>query len=950
MGTVTEAGYESCLERVLKLVRELALEVGGERALRAVAPNASLERDVGLGSLERVELVARLETAFQRDLGERFLVLDTPADLAQALMRESGEHAAIVPQAIGPSELGAVPLPRAATVDQALWNWAFREPDRTHVYLLTENEREQPITYGQLWDLAATIAGGLKERGVGKDDTVAIVLPTGLDFLGSFMGALLAGGVAVPLYPPVRLDRLEEYFIRQSRILADARARWLITLPEALPVARALRGDPNPKLEILTVADLARMKLRAGPNPASASDPAMIQYTSGSTGHPKGVLLTHGNLVASIRAIYQALEIQPTDSGASWLPLYHDMGLIGTWLNCLYHGIPLTLMSPLAFLARPERWLWAIHRRRVTLSAAPNFAYELCVRKIPDRAIEGLDLSSWRCALNGAEPVNPDTLERFSRRFSRYGFRREALLPVYGLAECTVGLCIPPVGRGPVVDTVDRAKFEREGRAEAVAASREKAMRFVSVGRPLPGHEVRIVDEEGNDLAERVVGRLIFRGPSAMAGYFRNPEATAAITLSGGWLDSGDLAYRVGDEFFIAGRRKDLIIKAGRNLVPQEIEEIAGEVEGVRKGCVVAFGVAAGELGTEKLVVVAETRLKYRDRRLALERQIVQRLAAATGIPPDQVILVPPRSVPKTPSGKLQRAATKELFLSGRLGERRAHRWLRRLKLLAGALSAAGERVGRSARRVVYLLYLALVLGIAALVLVPLLWVSAKISRNPCRVRALSRLAAKIALRVGGWRLAADGLENLRREGPLILVCNHASYADVPALLALLPRDFVFVAKRDVLSWPFIGTLARKGRHPTVERWQPAKSVADARSVGDAIDRGDWVLFFPEGTFTAASGLRPFRLGAFELAAERGIPVVPLALQGTRRILRAGKRVPHPGLIHLWIGEPLKPEGSGWQAAVALRDRALEWIAAHCGEPRLDLVDAGPVQARSRSL
>lgn len=948
MTTLARTGYELCLERVLGVVRELALEVGGQRALRAVSPGASLERDVGLGSLERVELVSRLEAAFERELDERFLLLDTPEGLARALLQDFGERETLRGEQLAPAEPRKGILREAATLNQALWNWALEEPDRTHVYLLSDDDKEEPITYGRLWDLAAKVAGGLRERNVDRGDTVAIVLPTGLDFLASFMGVLLVEAVAVPLYPPVRLDRLEEYFARQSRILADAGARCLISFPEALPVARALRARFGGDLEILTPADLVRTGARAGPSPAAPETPAMIQYTSGSTGHPKGVLLTHGNLVASIRAIARALEIQPTDSGASWLPLYHDMGLIGTWLNCLYHGIPLSLMSPLAFLARPERWLWAIHRRRVTLSAAPNFAYELCVRKVPDHAIEGLDLSSWRCALNGAEPVSTETLERFTRRFARHGFRPEALMPVYGLAECTVGLCIPPLGRRAVVDPIDREKFEREGRAESVEERSPRAMCFVSVGRPLPGHEVRIVDDDGRDLPDRVVGRLIFRGPSAMAGYFRNPQATAAISLPGGWLDSGDLAYRVGDEFFIAGRRKDLIIKAGRNLVPQEIEEVVGEIEGVRKGCVVAFGVNHPELGTEKLVVVAETRITDRSRLLELEQEIVQRVAAAVGVPPDRVVLVSPRSVPKTPSGKLQRAATREMFLSGRLGGGATARWLGRVRLGVQAAAVLWDRVSSRIGGALYVAYLGLVLGAAAVLLGPFVWLLAVLTRNPRRVRFISRLAAKVALRLGGWRLSAEGLENLPRRGPMVLVCNHTSYADVPALLALLPLDFVFVAKREVFSWPFIGTLARRGGHPAVERWQPLKSVADARSVAAAVDRGDCVLFFPEGTFTAAAGLRPFRLGAFELAVERNLPVVPLALRGTRRVLRAGEWMPRHGSIHLWVGKPLLAEGSGWQPAVALRDRALEQIAAHCGEPRLDLVDAGPIRLSSR--
>src|SRR5439155_5874926 len=246
---------------------------------------------------------------------------------------------------------------------------------------------------------------------------------------------------------------------------------------------------------------------------------------------------------------------------------------IASWLCSLYFGFPITILSPLDFLSRPERWLWAIHNYRATLSAAPNFAYELCVRKIDRSALEGLDLSCWRAAFNGAEPVNPDTLTRFSQRFEPYGFRPETLLPVYGLAESSVALTAPPLGRVPRVDWVDRTAFEQNQQAEPWNSSNRPALRFVSVGLPLPGHEVRVVNDQDNPVAERQQGRIQFRGPSTMAGYFRNPAATQQVFLEG-WLDTGDLGYQAEGELFITSRLKDIIIKGGRNLYPQEVEEV----------------------------------------------------------------------------------------------------------------------------------------------------------------------------------------------------------------------------------------------------------------------------------------------------------------------------------------------------------------------------------------
>ncbi|WDT73290.1 MAG: AMP-binding protein [Candidatus Manganitrophus sp.] len=321
---------------------------------------------------------------------------------------------------------------------------AEREADRPHIYLPQEDGTEQKITYGQLVDAAGAVAQGLLEQGLRRHETVALMLPTGSDFFFTFFGVLFAGGIPVPLYPPVRMDQIEEYARRQIAILQKADARFLIASGRVEGLGRLLQPMVPGLSDVTTFEALRRAASERPKVDLRAEDPALIQFTSGSTGLPKGVLLAHENVLANIRAIGQAAQIGPGDVGVSWLPLYHDMGLIGSWLGALYFGIPITILSPLTFLTRPERWLWAIHYHRGTHSAAPNFAYELCVRKIDERAIEGLDLSSWRVAFNGAEPVSPETLERFTKRFAPYGFRKETFFPVYGLAESSVALTFPP--------------------------------------------------------------------------------------------------------------------------------------------------------------------------------------------------------------------------------------------------------------------------------------------------------------------------------------------------------------------------------------------------------------------------------------------------------------------------------------------------------------------------
>jgi 1-acyl-sn-glycerol-3-phosphate acyltransferase len=922
---------------VLEIVCQLAEELGGARARRAASLTASLESDVGLGSLERVELLLRLEREFGRRLDERFLTLDTVLDIARALAEaEPSEERATQPASWTAPLPSARLIAPAATLCDSLLRRANAEPDRLHVWLPEEKPSLREVTYGLLLERARRIAGAFHERGVRDGERVALMLPTGCDFLAAFMGVLLAGAVPVPLYPPMRLDRLAEYARRQAAILKDADSRLLVTFTKVMPIAAMLKNTVTTLKGVVTTEELDREGVVFPAIVGRGSSPALIQYTSGSTGEPKGVLLSHDNLLANIRAIARGVALQPTDVGVSWLPLYHDMGLIGSWLFCMDQGVPFVLLSPNAFLARPERWLWAIHERRATLSAAPNFAFELCLRKIPEAACEGLDLSIWRCALNGAEAVSPDTLERFARRFARHGFRREAFMPVYGLAESTVALCFPPLDRGPKVEHLQRDPFERLGRAVPAVEERD-AVRFVSVGAPLSSHEVRIVDDDGEPLPERTVGRLVFRGPSAMSGYFGKPESTAQVTLPGGWLDSGDLAFCADGEIFVTGRLKDVIVRAGRNLVPQEIEEAASSVEGIRKGCVAAFGVPRQELGTEGLVVVAETLVRGEDERARLEAAVIGRITAAVDAPPDAVLLVPPGTVPKTSSGKVRRSEARARYVSGALAPP-ARPSLKTQALLALAESAASFRCGvATAMRGVYALYLVAVASALIAVFWPLVaLLAARLSRP------LARLGSRILLRVIGCPLAVEGVERVvDAQRPVVIVANHASYLDVPALLAALPLSFAFLAKREVADWWLIGAFLRKGHHLTVDRLDVSKSADATRRVQEAIASGESVLIFPEATFTAATGLRPFRLGAFQIALATGRPVVPVALEGTRRVLRDKTWIPRRGPIHVRIGEPLIPEGEGFRAVVSLRDRAVAAIADHCGEPRIDLVAGG---------
>ena len=424
------------------------------------------------------------------------------------------------------------------------------------------------------------------------------------------------------------------------------------------------------------------------------------------------------------------------------------------------------------------------------------------------------------------------------------------------------------------------------------------------------------------------------------SGYFRKPEATQAITLPGGWLDTGDLAFRLDGEVFVTGRVKDLIIKAGRNFIPQEIEEAASGVEGVRRGCVAAFGVVDEAQATERLIVVAESRRTGTVERDRIAGAITERVSAEIGVPPDEVVVVPPGAVLKTSSGKVRRAATRDLYERGRLGRPQGTTAAQRARLAAGWLAAQARAGVKGLARGTYATYLAGALGLLGLAIWPL----ALALPGRRAARRLERLASRAGLWLAGCRLSVEGGETLGDSAPILIVSNHTSYVDIPALLALIPRHFAFVAKHEVLRWPLVGHFVRRAGHITVDRASARAGVATAGSVALALEQGEAVLVFPEATFTAAAGLRPFRLGAFKTAVETGVPIVPIALSGARRVLRDGTRVPRPGPIHLWIGPRMTADGLEWRDIVALRDRVADAIAAHSGEPRLDLVAAGPVR------
>ena len=532
------------------------------------------------------------------------------------------------------------------------------------VRFLDRREQATTLNYAEIHERARQAASALAQLGVRPGERVVLILPTGPDFYHAFFGAMLCGAVPVPLYPPIHLGRLDEYHRRTAAMIRAVGACLVLTSARVRRILGPTILAARPTFDELPVADTAP------PVAVSADDLAFIQFSSGTTVEPKPIALTHRQVLANVRAILQTiLEAYPEGpelrhTGVCWLPLYHDMGLVGCVFVALCHPGDLTLLPPEEFLARPALWLRAIRRYRATVSPAPHFAYGLTANRVTDSDLEGVDLTSWRVALNGAEPVTPTVLNRFVERLRFHGLRPEALTPVYGLAEATLAVTFSDLRSPFRADTFDRVALAEEG----VARRARNGHPLVSLGRPLPGFALRLTDAAGLEIREEGhVGRVHVRGPSIFRDYFGQPEATARV-LHDGWLDTGDLGFLFDGELYIHGRSKDMVIVRGRKHAPQEIEQALDACEGIRSGCVAAIGVLAASGEGEELVVLVERGQSARpEGDEALAKRVSREVSARTGLVPGRVCILNPGTLPRTSSGKIRRAEARRQLLLGTL-------------------------------------------------------------------------------------------------------------------------------------------------------------------------------------------------------------------------------------------------------------------------------------------
>jgi acyl-CoA synthetase (AMP-forming)/AMP-acid ligase II len=532
---------------------------------------------------------------------------------------------------------------------------------------------EASFSYAAVERISARFGGALQALGIRKGDRVALILPDNGDFVLCFLGAIRAGIIPVPIYPPMSVGQLQAYLDNTRHIVAKSGARVLVTTTRIKRLLGTVQAACPALEQVVAIEGIRESSEPLKSQKIGIDDVAFLQFTSGSTSRPKGVALSHGNLAANIACIMEeGLRIRDDDVGISWLPLYHDMGLIGFVLAPLYHRTPIVYLPSLLFLKRPVTWFQAFSRHGGSIAFAPNFAYALCIKRIRRADLEGIDLSRWRVAGCGAEPIRPETLESFASAFAPVGFRKEAICASYGLAESSLAVAFSELDEGLKTMSFDGPRLWDHGQAIPVSESDEAAVRLVSCGRPFARHTIAIFSEDDasneRPLPDGTVGEVRITGPSVMRGYWEDVEATRGA-FAGSALRTGDLGFLYDEHLYICGRSKEIVIVNGRNYYPQDMEWEAGKVVGVRKGNVVAFGArdpSGVERDRERVVVAFEVqeaeRLGQSASLIAEVRRVVQE---GMGLTLDDVVALPPGALPKTSSGKLQRAKSRELYETG---------------------------------------------------------------------------------------------------------------------------------------------------------------------------------------------------------------------------------------------------------------------------------------------
>jgi fatty-acyl-CoA synthase len=552
------------------------------------------------------------------------------------------------------------------TLSTRLHDHLLKSPEQVAVYLQDSHRPDAPITYRQLFQGGYVYARTYLREGLLPGDVIILILEHGEDLIFSYWGAILTG--AIPSVMPFLTEKLspERYRTDLAALISITQPAAIVTYPEFEAEVRAVLKDGDSVRSVIVTNTLEKesepdFTILSGMN-CTPGDIAILQHSSGTTGLQKGVALSHGAIFNQLDTYSSVLGLGPQDVIVSWLPLYHDMGLIAGFLMPILSGNPLVLNSPFDWVRAPHHLLQAVSQYKGTLSWLPNFAYNFCAQKIRDRHLEGVDLSSWRGVINCSEPVHWESHQGFYERFKNYGLKLEALQTCYAMAENVFGVTQSDLSRPPKVDEIDREAFMTERKARS-PRNGQPVLKMMSSGKPLPNTRIRILDEHNHEVSMGIVGEIALQSDCMLTSYYNRPEVTEKAIIDG-WFLTGDYGYISDGEVYVSGRKKDMIIVGGRNVYPQDLEALSYEVPGVHAGRAVAFGVFNSESGTEDVVIVAEVETEDQDKQQLIADKIRQHITKNSAIALRHVKVVDPKWILKTSSGKTARAANKEKFLN----------------------------------------------------------------------------------------------------------------------------------------------------------------------------------------------------------------------------------------------------------------------------------------------
>lgn len=553
------------------------------------------------------------------------------------------------------------------TFTDVLKEFYEREPDRVSLTLQHPGQPDFPITYRELVERSNDYAAAYARAGIQPGEVIILILQHGRELVYSFWGAVLLG--AIPSMMPFLTEKLspERYRADLAALFSHGKPTGIVTYPEFESDVKMLVAESENSIrEIFITERIPRQeKLDFSSLPGTKQnehDIVLLQHSSGSTGLQKGVALSHRAIFNHLDAYGESIRLQKEDVIVSWLPLYHDMGLIACFLMPILRGVPVVQMSPFDWVRAPYRMLQAISTYHGTLTWVPNFAYNFCAQKIRDRDLEGVDLSSWRVSVNTSEPVKFKSHQMFYERFKSYGLRLETLQTSYGMAENVFAATQNDPSKLPYVEDIDREAFTSDKIARPAFDGRP-SIQMMSCGKPIPNTIMRVVDNKGHDVPERHIGEIVLKSNCMLNEYYNRPDITKKAFLTGGWYMSGDYGYMYNGEFFIAGRKKDMIIVGGKNVYPQDLEVLACEVPGVHPGRTVAFGLFDESQGTEEVVIIAEVDTNDEAEHERVADEIRKHVTKNSAIAMRHVRVVGPKWVLKTSSGKVARTANKEKFI-----------------------------------------------------------------------------------------------------------------------------------------------------------------------------------------------------------------------------------------------------------------------------------------------